>query len=63
MAEIMVCPVCNSQDIWKDSSFKFEQRCGLTRYRCRNCGFSGPMTLMEKEAADKIKVLKPRAKK
>ena len=60
MAEVMVCPACNSQDIWKEDSFKFENRCGLARYRCRNCGYNGPMTLMEKKGADKLKILKPR---
>lgn len=62
MPDVMVCPVCNSQDIRKKHEFKFERWAGLDKYRCNNCGYYGPMTLMEKEGADKLKVLKPKTK-
>jgi len=60
MHEVMVCPVCNSQDIRKKHEFKFERWAGLDKYRCNNCGYYGPMTLMEKEGANKLKVRKPK---
>ena len=56
--EVNVCPACNSQDVDLDDTFKFELRSGLMRHRCNNCGFSGPMTVMDKRHADKIKVHK-----
>ncbi len=61
--EVKICPVCNSQDITKSKIFKFEHRSGLFRDECNNCGYTGPMTVMEKEGADKLKVLKPKRKK
>ena len=57
--DVNVCPVCNSQEVELDDLFKFEQRSGLMRHRCNNCNYLGPMTVMEKKHADKIKVLKP----
>lgn len=54
--KVRVCPVCNSQDVSSESLYKFEQRAGLWRYRCDHCGYSGPMTVMEKNEADKLKV-------
>ena len=56
--DVKVCPKCNSQDVWPDSSFKFEQRAGLQRYSCKNCGYIGPMTVMEKDDANKLDVMK-----
>jgi len=59
--KVKVCPVCDSQKInclhsplarWGESVAYFKDR-------CNNCGYSGPMTVMEKKHADKLKVLKP----
>ena len=55
-----VCPVCNSTNIDFYSEFKFEERSGLMRNECRNCGFVGPMTEMERKDAKRLKVLKPK---
>ena len=57
--DVKVCPRCNSQDISLCDVFKFEQRCGLFRDMCSNCGYVGTMIIMEKKNADKLKVLKP----
>ena len=61
--KVKVCPVCNSQNISIEKMFKFEQRAGLFRDKCNNCGYTGPMTAMEKKGADKLKVLKPKKKR
>jgi len=60
--EVKVCPTCNSQDISLYSS-KAEQYAALFRYICNNCGYEGPMTVMEKKDANKLKVLKPKRTK
>jgi len=60
--KVKVCPACDSQNISKFDLFKFEQRCGLFKEQCNNCGYVGPMTVMEKADADKLKV-KPIKKK
>jgi len=59
---VKVCPVCNSQDVSPDPLYKFEQRAGLWRYMCNHCGYSGPMTVMKKNEADKLKVKKIKKK-
>ena len=56
--KVKVCPRCDSQDISLDQTFKFEQRSGLFRHVCENCGYIGPMTEMEKKDADRLKVKK-----
>ena len=58
--EAKVCPACNSMDISADGLFKFEQRCGLSREICSNCGYSGPMTVMERKGAERLKVIRPK---
>ncbi len=60
--DVHVCPACNSRDTWLEDSFKFEQRAGLLRQRCNNCGYVGPMTVMEKKRAERLKVLKVKKK-
>lgn len=57
--EVKVCPRCNSQDVSSCALYKFEQRSGLFKDECKNCGFIGTMILMKKEDADKLDVLKP----
>ncbi len=61
--KVRVCPVCNSQNISQDDLFKFEQRGALFRDICNNCSYAGPMTIMEKKGADKLKVLKPKKRR
>ncbi|MHA1829030.1 MAG: hypothetical protein ACTSX6_10345 [Candidatus Heimdallarchaeaceae archaeon] len=60
--EVKVCPVCNSQDVSQLNIHKFEQRCAFFRDVCNNCGYMGPMSIMKKKDADKLKVLKPKIK-
>ena len=56
--DVNLCPVCNSQDVELDDIFKFELRAGMMRHHCNNCGYNGPMTVMGKIQADRLKVLK-----
>lgn len=56
--EVNVCPACDSMDVDIEDSFKFELRSGLMRRRCNNCGYIGPMTVMKKKQAKKLKALK-----
>lgn len=59
--EVKVCPVCNSQDINSMyTASKWNQAWAFFRNKCNNCGYIGPMTIMEKKDADKLKVLKPK---
>lgn len=55
-----VCPACDSQDITLHHPHRWEGMFGLTRDRCENCGYVGPMTLMDKEHADRLKPKKIR---
>lgn len=57
--KVKVCPVCNSKDISPFTLFKFEQRSGLVRDKCNNCGYVGLMEVMEMKESNKLKVLKP----
>jgi formate dehydrogenase maturation protein FdhE len=59
---VKVCPVCDSQDVSPDLLYKFEQTAGLCRYKCNHCGYSGPMTVMKKNEANKLKVKKIKKK-
>jgi len=61
--KVKVCPVCNSQDISLYNIDKWELMAGFWRKKCNNCGYVGPITIMEKKDADKLKVLKPRSSK
>jgi len=62
--KVKVCPICNSQDInLLYTASKWEQATAFFRNKCNNCGYIGPMTIMGKEGADKLKVLKPRKRR
>ena len=54
--KIMVCPRCNSRSISTDGSFAFEQKCGMNRWMCDDCEYSGIMTVMAPEEHKKLKV-------
>jgi hypothetical protein len=59
---VKVCPVCNSQKINSLYSplSKWGQALAFFKDKCNNCGYTGPMTVMEKKDADKLEVLKPK---
>lgn len=57
--EVKVCPRCHSQNVSWSTVFKAEQRTGIFRDKCSNCGYIGTMVIMDKEDADKLEVLDP----